>query len=84
MVDGTAIPDVDYDVGESYAGLMPLGNSTEDEFYFWFFPSTNPAADGEILIWLNGGVSLIYQLDAQPNCPPSPPGAPLEQFPPFS
>lgn len=58
VVDGTAIPDVDFDVGESYAGLMPLGNSTEDEFYFWFFPSTNAAADGEILIWLNGGVSL--------------------------
>lgn len=55
VVDGTAIPDVDFDVGESYAGLMPLGNSTEDEFYFWFFPSTNAAADGEILIWLNGG-----------------------------
>lgn len=58
MVDGTAIPDVDYDVGESYAGLIPLGDSTTDEFYFWFFPSDNKAADDEILIWLNGGVSL--------------------------
>lgn len=72
MVDGTAIPDVDFDVGESYAGLMPLGNSTEDEFYFWFFPSTNAAADGEILIWLNGGVSLpvAQQLDAHGNRAP--------------
>lgn len=56
LVDGTAIPDVPYDVGESYAGSLPLGNSTEDELFFWFFPSTNEAADQEILIWLNGGV----------------------------
>ncbi|KAK7727935.1 hypothetical protein SLS53_008033 [Cytospora paraplurivora] len=57
VVDGTAIPDVDFDVGESYAGLIPLGNSTTDEFYFWFYPSTNKdkAVDDEILIWLNGG-----------------------------
>ncbi|CAN8096292.1 unnamed protein product [Discula destructiva] len=55
LVDGTAIPDVPYDVGESYAGQLPLGNSTTDELFFWFFPSTNEAADQEILIWLNGG-----------------------------
>lgn len=57
LVDGKAIPDVGYDVGESYAGQMPLGNST-DNLFFWFFPSTNAAAKGEILIWMNGGVSL--------------------------
>lgn len=55
LVDGTAIPDVEFDVGESYAGLIPL-NDTDDELFFWFFPSTNAAADKEILIWLNGGV----------------------------
>lgn len=42
-------------MGESYAGLIPL-NDTDDELFFWFFPSTNAAADKEILIWLNGGV----------------------------
>lgn len=60
LVDGTAIPDVPYDVGESYAGLLPLGNSTEDELFFWFFPSTNEAAEQEILIWLNGGVCFLF------------------------
>ena len=25
------------------------------ELYFWFFPSSNPAASDEITIWLNGG-----------------------------
>lgn len=55
-VDGTAIPDVSFDIGESYAGLMPISNKTNSsELYFWFFPSANPQASDEILIWLNGG-----------------------------
>ncbi|KAK7721836.1 hypothetical protein SLS64_000987 [Diaporthe eres] len=57
VVDGTAIPDVDFDVGESYAGSIPLstGAANDSNLFFWFFPSTNPAAEKEILIWLNGG-----------------------------
>jgi carboxypeptidase D len=58
-VNGTAIPDVDFDIGESYAGLMPItkvANETS-QLYFWFFPSENTEASDEILIWLNGGVS---------------------------
>ena len=55
-VDGTAIPAVDFDVGESYAGLIPISDEDDaSELYFWFFPSHNPQADDEILIWLNGG-----------------------------
>ncbi|KAK3679045.1 hypothetical protein LTR78_001498 [Recurvomyces mirabilis] len=55
-VNGSAIPDVDFDVGESYAGLMPISNQANtSELYFWFFPSENPMAGDEILIWLNGG-----------------------------
>jgi carboxypeptidase D len=58
-VNGTGIPDVDFDVGESYAGLLPIGDANDpNQLYFWFFPSTNQAADKEILIWLTGGVSL--------------------------
>lgn len=56
VVNGTALPYVDFDVGESYAGLMDISNNTDDgQLYFWFFPSTNPQAEKEILIWLNGG-----------------------------
>ncbi|KAJ2897215.1 hypothetical protein MKZ38_004862 [Zalerion maritima] len=55
-VDGTAIPDVDWDVGESYAGQMPIGEANPDSnLFFWFFPSENEEAEKEILIWLNGG-----------------------------
>jgi carboxypeptidase D len=35
---------------------MPISNKTKSpELYFWFFPSSNPLAEKEITIWLNGG-----------------------------
>ncbi|KAJ4415284.1 hypothetical protein N0V82_007446 [Gnomoniopsis sp. IMI 355080] len=56
VVNGTGIPDVDFDVGESYAGSIPVTTEEAGDYlFFWFFPSTNPDADKEILIWLNGG-----------------------------
>lgn len=52
-VNGSAIPDVSFDIGESYAGLLPISSSPNEtrELYFWFFPSENPAAADEITIW---------------------------------
>ncbi|KAJ7755339.1 hypothetical protein DFH07DRAFT_773455 [Mycena maculata] len=52
VVNGTNIPLYPYDLGESYAGLLPIAqeyrvdpNGTDArEFFFWFFPSDNPAA----------------------------------------
>lgn len=50
-----------FDLGESYAGRLPIaapnstGSSSENELFFWFFPSKNPAANKEITVWLNGG-----------------------------
>ncbi|KPM40745.1 Carboxypeptidase cpdS [Neonectria ditissima] len=58
VVNGTGIPDVPFDIGESYAGLLPISESPDEErqLYFWFFPSTNPHDAGdEVVIWLNGG-----------------------------
>lgn len=55
-VNGTAIPDVNFDIGESYAGLLPISDkANSSELYFWYFPSENVEATDEILIWLNGG-----------------------------
>lgn len=55
-VDGSAIPDVSFDIGESYAGLLPISDKANaSELYFWFVPSPNELAGDEILIWLNGG-----------------------------
>ncbi|KAF2635776.1 alpha/beta-hydrolase [Massarina eburnea CBS 473.64] len=59
VVNGTAgaIPEVNFDIGESYAGLLPISSAANEtgELYFWFFPSSNPSAADEITIWLNGG-----------------------------
>ncbi|KAJ5234165.1 uncharacterized protein N7469_003333 [Penicillium citrinum] len=55
LVNGKHFPQVPFDIGESYSGLLsntPNGNSS---LFFWFFPSTNPDAKKEITIWLNGG-----------------------------
>ncbi|KAK8024491.1 hypothetical protein PG993_012557 [Apiospora rasikravindrae] len=56
-VNGTGIPDVDFDVGESYSGLLSITEdlNAAEKLFFWFFPSTNQAAEKEITIWLNGG-----------------------------
>ncbi|KAH7400120.1 serine carboxypeptidase [Cadophora sp. MPI-SDFR-AT-0126] len=47
-----------FNIGESYAGSLPIGPSTAasaNNLWFWFFPSTNPVAKKEIVIWLSGG-----------------------------
>lgn len=55
-VDGKNIPFVDFNIGESYAGLLPISDKADvSELYFWFFPTDNADAGDEILIWLNGG-----------------------------
>jgi len=56
-VNGSAIPMVPFDAGESYAGTLPVSTNATDEnrLYFWFWPSENPKAKDEITIWLNGG-----------------------------
>ncbi|EHA27697.1 hypothetical protein ASPNIDRAFT_41638 [Aspergillus niger ATCC 1015] len=55
VVNGSAIPFVDFDIGESYAGYLPNTPSGISSLYFWFFPSSDPDASDEITVWLNGG-----------------------------
>jgi carboxypeptidase D len=54
-VDGANLPDIAFDIGESYSGLIPIDDTSNRELFFWFVPSDNQAADDEILVWLNGG-----------------------------
>jgi carboxypeptidase D len=47
---------VNFDIGESYAGLLPISSAPDaGKLYFWFFPSSNPNATDDLTIWLNGG-----------------------------
>lgn len=52
-VDGTKIPDVDYDVGESYAGLLPISSDPHEtrKLFFWFFPIAQNDVPHEVTIW---------------------------------
>ncbi|KAK6542475.1 hypothetical protein TWF694_006428 [Orbilia ellipsospora] len=57
-VNGTAgaIPDVKFNIPESYAGLLPIGNDDSRQLYFWYFPTTGDSkAEDDLVIWLNGG-----------------------------
>lgn len=60
-VNGSAIPEVNFDVGESYAGSLPISSNANDtnQLFFWFFPSENRTVGNEITIWLTGGVSTL-------------------------
>ncbi|KAH8833996.1 alpha/beta-hydrolase [Flagelloscypha sp. PMI_526] len=56
-VDGKTIPEVDWDVGPSWSGLLPISNKTGEtrKLFFWFFP---PGPDGsldDLIFWTNGG-----------------------------
>lgn len=65
-VNGSALPNVDFDVGESYAGSLPISDNDQDpnKLFFWFFPSENQTVGKEITIWLTGGVSAFLVADA--------------------
>ncbi|KAI1113558.1 serine carboxypeptidase [Nemania sp. NC0429] len=56
-VNGTGVPDVDFDVGESYSGYLPISDDPDDknELFFWFFANSEGSDAKEILLWLNGG-----------------------------
>lgn len=52
VVNGSAIPVVKFDIGESYAGLLPISDDANEDrkLYFWFFPSSNLNASKEVTI----------------------------------
>ncbi|KAH8678255.1 Alpha/Beta hydrolase protein [Xylariales sp. PMI_506] len=56
-VDGATLPEFSFNIGESYAGLLPISSDVNDlnRLWFWFVPSTNPAASNEVLVFFNGG-----------------------------
>ncbi|KAL5520959.1 hypothetical protein ACEPAF_2962 [Sanghuangporus sanghuang] len=57
FVDGTTIPDVNFDAGPSWAGLMPISNAPNEtrKLFFWFWPTNNASNGDDLLFWTNGG-----------------------------
>ncbi|KAF8485110.1 alpha/beta-hydrolase [Russula ochroleuca] len=56
-VDGTKIPLVDFDVGPSWAGLIPISAAANEtgKLFFWLFPPGPEGSPDDLIIWLNGG-----------------------------
>lgn len=56
-VDGTHLPEVDFDIGPSWAGLLPIsGNANETrQLFFWFYPPGPEGSLDDLIFWTNGG-----------------------------
>ncbi|KAI0368444.1 alpha/beta-hydrolase [Pilatotrama ljubarskyi] len=56
-VDGRSIPDVDWDVGPSWSGLLPISSDPKEtrKLFFWFFPPGPQGSLDDLIFWTNGG-----------------------------
>ncbi|KAF9530918.1 alpha/beta-hydrolase [Crepidotus variabilis] len=56
-VDGKSIPEVDFDVGPSWAGLLPISANANEtrKLFFWFFPPAQGGSLDDMIFWTNGG-----------------------------
>ena len=50
-----SLPDVDYNLGEFYSGLVPIDMKNASRALFFLFEPKLGAPVDEITIWLNGG-----------------------------
>ncbi|KAK7676938.1 hypothetical protein QCA50_020056 [Cerrena zonata] len=56
-VNGTSIPEVDFDVGPSWSGLLPISSDPNEtrKLFFWFFPPGPQGSLDDLIFWTNGG-----------------------------
>ncbi|OSD01947.1 alpha/beta-hydrolase [Trametes coccinea BRFM310] len=56
-VDGTTIPDVNWDIGPSWSGLLPISSDPNEtrKLFFWFFPPGPQGSLDDLIFWTNGG-----------------------------
>lgn len=59
LVNGTGVPEVRFDIGESYAGLLPISGSSNEtrELFFWFFSFVESGCkrrDCSLVQWWSG------------------------------
>lgn len=70
-VNGSAFPEVDFDLGESYAGLVPVSKAPDEtkKLFFWFWPSVVEDAPKEVVIWFVFSLALrmTFQRDLLSN-----------------
>jgi hypothetical protein len=52
-VDGANFPEVDFDIGPSWAGLLPISSEAGEtrELFFWFFPPGPEGSLDDLIFW---------------------------------
>lgn len=52
-VDGTNLPEVDFDIGPSWAGLLPISDNANEtrKLFFWFFPPGPEGSLDDLIFW---------------------------------
>ncbi|KAI9430047.1 alpha/beta-hydrolase [Russula earlei] len=56
-VDGTQIPEVDFNAGDSWSGLLPISSDPNEtrKLFFWYYPPTANGNENDLIFWTNGG-----------------------------
>lgn len=56
-VNGSSIPEVDFDVGDSWSGLLPISADLNEtrKLFFWYFPPGPEGSSDDLILWTNGG-----------------------------
>ncbi|KAI0254184.1 Alpha/Beta hydrolase protein [Lactifluus subvellereus] len=56
-VDGRTIPLVNFDVGPSWSGLIPISSAPGEtrKLFFWLFPPGPEGSLDDLIFWTNGG-----------------------------
>ncbi|KAG0141440.1 hypothetical protein CROQUDRAFT_51681 [Cronartium quercuum f. sp. fusiforme G11] len=54
LVDGSNLPLVHFDIGDSYSGILPA-QSNATELFFWFIPAQTDLGKNDLTFWTNGG-----------------------------
>ncbi|KAI0293644.1 Alpha/Beta hydrolase protein [Multifurca ochricompacta] len=56
-VNGKTIPEVDFDVGDSWSGLLPISSDPGEtrKLFFWYFPPSAQGNENDLIFWTNGG-----------------------------
>ncbi|KAF8638469.1 hypothetical protein AX17_002180 [Amanita inopinata Kibby_2008] len=57
FVDGAVIPEVNFDVGSSWSGLLPISGDQNEtrKLFFWFFPPAPGGSFDDLVLWTSGG-----------------------------
>ena len=55
------LPDLPFDLGEMYSGLIPINEEDPSRALFFVFQPTISAPTDEVVIWLNGGPGRLIR-----------------------